>query len=135
MRKHRFFKFGRPRSNSAGRGSSFLTVPVGEDHVDSSGSALRPTLTDDPNDYRLERGASELGELKKDSDLKKADVVIVVMGPTGAGKSRLIREATGEDVGVSDKLGSGALAIAAWEMQWLISTRHLQGGSVPFPLS
>ena len=52
----------------------------------------------------VEKSQSELTILKKDDDLKHAEVVIVVMGPTGAGKSRLIREASMEDVPVGDSL-------------------------------
>ena len=55
----------------------------------------------------LEKSQPELMTLKKDDDLKHAEVVIVVMGPTGAGKSRLIREASMEDVPVGDSLVSG----------------------------
>jgi ABC-type hemin transport system ATPase subunit len=44
--------------------------------------------------------------LKSDTDLRTAEGVVVVMGPTGAGKSRFIREATGEYVAVGDTLES-----------------------------
>lgn len=40
---------------------------------------------------------SEVKLLRSDAELHAADAVVVVMGPTGAGKSRFIREATGED--------------------------------------
>jgi hypothetical protein len=40
--------------------------------------------------------------LRRDTELPAANAVVVVMGPTGAGKSRFIREATGEAVEVGD---------------------------------
>lgn len=49
---------------------------------------------------------SEVKLLRSDTELHAADAVVVVMGPTGAGKSRFIREATGEDVEVGDSLQS-----------------------------
>jgi hypothetical protein len=44
--------------------------------------------------------------LRRDTELPAANAVVVVMGPTGAGKSRFIREATGEAVEVGDSLQS-----------------------------
>jgi flagellar biosynthesis GTPase FlhF len=63
-------------------------------------------------DFSLEKSESEVNRLKKDSDLQLANVIVVIMGPTGAGKSRLIKDATGQDVGVSDTLASGGLVIS-----------------------
>jgi len=48
-----------------------------------------------------------LSLLKNDSDLKDADMVAVVMGPTGAGKSRFIAEASGAEIDIGDSLQSG----------------------------
>jgi ABC-type hemin transport system ATPase subunit len=45
--------------------------------------------------------------LRADAELLQADAVVIVLGPTGAGKSKFIREATGEDVEVGSKLESG----------------------------
>lgn len=44
--------------------------------------------------------------LRRDTELPAANAVVVVMGPTGAGKSRFIREVTGEAVEVGDSLQS-----------------------------
>ena len=58
----------------------------------------------------LNRTTSEVSALKTDADLRHADTIVVIMGPTGAGKSRFIEEATGETAGSSDGLVSGAFA-------------------------
>jgi ABC-type proline/glycine betaine transport system ATPase subunit len=42
--------------------------------------------------------------LRKDTELPAANTVVIVMGLTGAGKSRFIREATGEAVEIRDTL-------------------------------
>jgi ABC-type hemin transport system ATPase subunit len=55
---------------------------------------------------RMQNRESEVKLLRSDTELPAADAVVVVMGPTGAGKSRFIREATGEDVEVGDSLQS-----------------------------
>jgi ATPase subunit of ABC transporter with duplicated ATPase domains len=56
---------------------------------------------------RHKKRVSEVKLLRADAELLKADAVVVVLGPTGAGKSKFIREATSEDVEVGDSLQSG----------------------------
>lgn len=67
---------------------------------------MRPALSA-PKRVSLETHNSYTFPLKIDPDLKSADKIIVVMGPTGVGKSRFIKEATGDDVQVGDSLFSG----------------------------
>jgi predicted GTPase len=66
-------------------------------------SALTQTQLIDPY-IRLDKSESEIQRLKGDGRLAKANMIIVVMGPTGAGKSRFIREATQLTVPVGDSL-------------------------------
>lgn len=73
--------------------------------MDSDYRAVRPTASASES-FNLERHISELNRLKSDEALKLARIVVVVMGPTGAGKSRFITEATGLDVEVGDSLHS-----------------------------
>ena len=85
---------------------------IAPEATDSSTDNLRPTFSTQSNTLEydggisVEKSQSELTVLKKDNDLKQAKLVIVVMGPTGAGKSRFIKEATGENVPVGDSLKS-----------------------------
>src|SRR5437868_6106913 len=69
---------------------------LGADAVFSNDSAL----------IKRAKRDSEVKLLRSDSELHAADAVVVVMGPTGAGKSRFIREATGEDVEVGHSFQS-----------------------------
>jgi hypothetical protein len=69
-------------------------------------STLRPVQSA-ASRVDLEKEDSALSLLRNDSDLKDADMVAVVMGPTGAGKSRFIAEASGLRVDIGDSLQSG----------------------------
>ena len=89
--------------------------------IDLSAYSKEPRHGSSPFDerkgYTLKKSPLALSKLKSDDELKQADLVVVIMGPTGAGKSRLIREATGYDVDVSDSLKSGTLLSQFCEYQ------------------
>jgi predicted GTPase len=67
------------------------------------------TAVQSSNTISFEKEDSHLSLLKNDSDLEKADMIIVVMGPTGAGRTRLICEANQSDLKVKDSLESSKL--------------------------
>jgi transcriptional regulator with AAA-type ATPase domain len=66
---------------------------------------LHPGIVVAPGSHQ--KRDSEVKLLRAGAELPEADAVVIVMGPTGAGKSRFIREVTGEDVEVGDSLESG----------------------------
>ena len=122
MHKIKGFKFAKGKSrsksidNASQSGPQLPHLPHWTAYEESSGQALLPSLSVQSNTLEydegisVEKSQSELTVLKKDNDLKNAELVIVVMGPTGVGKSRLIKEATGENVPVGDSLKSCQLA-------------------------
>ena len=111
----------KPFGKEKQRSSSFGGTARGEtpiqhgSHSSSYDSRLVPVASTQSNNLEYDSWASstaktdsEITILKKDDDLKHAEVIIVVMGPTGAGKSRLIREASTRDVPIGNSLRSGS---------------------------
>ena len=113
MPKWKSFGNNKRRSNSIGttvQETAVLQRDLRERQLEESqyhtatAEPLDRSQSNNPKYETLEKTHSELTILKQDDDLKHAEVVIVVMGPTGAGKSRLIREASMRDVPVGDSL-------------------------------
>ncbi|KAK7898062.1 hypothetical protein LTR67_004694 [Exophiala xenobiotica] len=80
-------------------------------------STLRPVQSA-ASRVDLEKEDSALSLLRNDSDLKDADMVAVVMGPTGAGKSRFIAEASGLRVDIGDSLQSETRTVQAYHFDF-----------------
>ncbi len=122
MPKIKGFNFAKGKSrsksidNASQSGPQLLEISDWPTWEEPSGQPWLPEMSSQSNTLEydggisVEKSQSELTVLKKDNDLKQAELVIVVMGPTGVGKSRLIKEATGENVPVGDSLKSCQLA-------------------------
>ncbi|KIW84133.1 hypothetical protein Z517_03380 [Fonsecaea pedrosoi CBS 271.37] len=92
------------------------TKPPPGSSLPRSDWALRPVYSA-ASRVDLEKEESALSLLKNDSDLKDADMVAVVMGPTGAGKSRFIAEASGLSVDIGDSLHSETRTVQAYHFE------------------